>query len=260
MNNTLSVRSCSAYEHLEPPAGSKEYARGLDLLQPAADRLNALLGPNPPLDTADVVRIASMCGFDTTLRADTGWSKWCRVLSRDEWEAAGYLADMARWYRVGEGSAFGHIMGAGWVNELLARLRDRVPEDTTTVNRTLDGNPRTFPRGGNRLFVDFTHDNEMVEIMTALGVRKLRTKLPTSHIPTDEHTRNRFVLADLVPFGARWAVERVVCTMSEEDEERQGEPEGEQLHHSYAYPTKLRRPHRPKQPAKDRTYVRVLIK
>lgn len=118
-------------------------------------------------------------------------------------------------------------MGAGYVNELLARLFDRAPQDSTTTNRTLDGSAETFPRGGSRLFVvscsairvtdiqDFSHDNEMVEILSALGVLKMHRKLPTTYLPEKKH----FVLSHLVPFGARWAFERVRCGLSHHENE-----------------------------------------
>lgn len=58
---------------------------------------------------------------------------------------------------------FGKIMGAGYVNELLARLQDKHPHDHTTTNRTLDADPATFPPGGQRVFVvsadSLAHDN-----------------------------------------------------------------------------------------------------
>jgi hypothetical protein len=44
-------------------------------------------------------------------------------------------------------------MGAGWVNELIARLTDSAPEDATSTNRTLDQNNATFPQGGGRFFI-----------------------------------------------------------------------------------------------------------
>lgn len=45
---------------------------------------------------------------------------------------------------------------------------------------------------------DFTHDNEMIEIITALGLRP--------------HADGLWVTAELIPFGARWAFERVRCS------------------------------------------------
>ncbi|BEJ10770.1 hypothetical protein CspHIS471_0101920 [Cutaneotrichosporon sp. HIS471] len=92
---------------------------------------------------------------------------------------------------------------AGWVNELVARLTDSAVVDGTCTNRTLDANPATFPLG-QRLFIDFTHDNEMVAIQAALGINR-RVPIQGS-VPLRE-----WVLSEIVPFGARWRFERVVC-------------------------------------------------
>lgn len=54
---------------------------------------------------------------------------------------------------------------------------------------------------------DFSHDNEMVEILTAMGVLRMDQKLPVTRVPDHK----RFILSELVPFGARWAFERVRC-------------------------------------------------
>ena len=55
----------------------------------------------------------------------------------------------------------------------------------------------------------------MVEILTALGVLTMDRKLPTTHVPK----RKQFVLSELVPFGARWAFERVRCGLSRREDE-----------------------------------------
>lgn len=52
----------------------------------------------------------------------------------------------------------------------------------------------------------------MIEIMTAMGMRKIRVKLPTDHVPLpDSRERERLRLCELIPFGARWVFERVKC-------------------------------------------------
>jgi hypothetical protein len=89
-------------------------------------------------------------------------------------------------------------MGAGWVNELIARLTDTPVSDETCTNRTLDSNEETFPQGGKRFFVvcevymrfaswrpadqsqDFSHDNEMIEIMTVINI--IGVSLHAQHI------------------------------------------------------------------------------
>lgn len=72
---------------------------------------------------------------------------------------------------------------SGWIRELIGRLTDSEPQSGPTINSTLDTDPATFPRGGKRVFAvsylpqvltiradeqDFTHDNEMIQILTAM--------------------------------------------------------------------------------------------
>lgn len=57
----------------------------------------------------------------------------------------------------------------------------------------------------------------MIEILTAMGIRKMRRKLPIRHLPDDER---RFILSELIPFGARWAVERIECDESDHDHQQ----------------------------------------
>lgn len=165
-NNTLSVHNCRGFMSADPPLGTVEKEALLPILKHAARRLNGILQPQPPLTPLDIVHIGHMCGYDSAASHRwSGWSHWCNMLNRAEWEAVGHIADAERWYSVGEGSVsldygsrssqqlYGKTMGAGYVNELLARLFDRVPQDSTTTNRTLDDKAETFPRGGHRLFV-----------------------------------------------------------------------------------------------------------
>ncbi|GMK56767.1 hypothetical protein CspeluHIS016_0306070 [Cutaneotrichosporon spelunceum] len=190
VNNTLCVHNCAA--QTSAPA-APEIASVMHLLSPAARRLSGLL--EIELTETDIPNIAGMCGYDT---ARVGkWSAWCSLLNATEWEAVGYVSEVARWYGFGGASA-------GWVNELVARLNDSLVVDGTCTNRTLDADPATFPLG-KRLFLDFTHDNEMVAIQAALGISR--------HMPTSVSTvpHREWVLSSVVPFGARWRFERVVC-------------------------------------------------
>ncbi|BEJ03050.1 hypothetical protein CcaverHIS641_0102250 [Cutaneotrichosporon cavernicola] len=195
VNNTLCVHSCPAQRSSH--SGETQVSEVIHLLGPAAARLSSLW--NVQLEPEDIPNIAGMCGFDS---ARTGrWSSWCSLLTTDEWEAVGYVGEVGRWYAFGGGSA-------GWVNELVARLTDSAVVDGTCTNRTLDANPATFPLG-QRLFIDFTHDNEMVAIQAALGIN--RRVLVQGSVPPRE-----WVLSEIVPFGARWRdrvmpVERPEC-------------------------------------------------
>ncbi|ORY34332.1 histidine phosphatase superfamily [Naematelia encephala] len=211
-NNTLAVHNCPAYENAEPSPGLAEQTSLYPLLDHTLDRLNAILHPLPALTHSDLLCLADMCPYDSQ-RVDedwTGWSKWCGIFDRAEWEILGHAKDVKRYYEVGEGSLYGKTMGAGWINELLARLTDKEVRDETTVNKTLDGDEATFPRGGMRMAVDFTHDNEMIEILTAMNVIPQHRPLPTDSVP-DKRT---YQTSYLIPFGSRIIVERIGCRLA----------------------------------------------
>ncbi|WVR03471.1 hypothetical protein IAU60_000462 [Kwoniella sp. DSM 27419] len=208
-NNTLSVHACPAFNALDPTPGNVARSELSQALIPTVDRLNKALRPQPPLELDDLLCLADMCGYDSqALGVDwKGWSKWCGVFNAREWEILGHGKDLSRYYDVGQGSEYGPTMGAGYVNELLARLTDSEVSDSTITNRTLDADEHTFPRGGKRLFVDFGHDNEMLEVLAAMGLKSQRRLLPTDSVPA----KRTFVLAETVPFGGKITFERVSC-------------------------------------------------
>ena len=78
--------------------------------------------------------------------------------------------DLAFWY----GSAFGaptaHAQGAGWIQELIARLEHKpITEHRFSTNATLDDNPITFPLNQS-LYVDATHE---VVVLNSLYSRSI---------------------------------------------------------------------------------------
>lgn len=106
------------------------------------------------------------------------------------------------------GNELGPVQGIGYVNELLARLTKTPVRDATSTNHTLDANPATFPldRG---LYVDFSHDNQMIPIMAALGILQQRQRDAMS--PTRLDTRRTWVASQMVPFASRVVVEKLSC-------------------------------------------------
>jgi hypothetical protein len=96
------------------------------------------------------------------------------------------------------------------VNELLARLTGQPVEDHTQTNRTLDASPETFPLD-RILYADFSHDNEMVSIYSALGLFKQHL-LPDQKLdPTSPSSQRTWITSNLVPFSARMMVEKLEC-------------------------------------------------
>lgn len=96
------------------------------------------------------------------------------------------------------------------MNELLARLTGLPVQDHTQTNRTLDASPETFPLNRN-FYADFSHDNEMVSIYSALGLFR-QYRLPEQKLdPTNPSQLRTWVTSNLVPFSARMVVEKLQC-------------------------------------------------
>ena len=108
------------------------------------------------------------------------------------------------------GGNLGRVQGVGYVNELLARLTGQPVQDHTQTNRTLDASPETFPLD-RILYADFSHDNEMVSIYSALGLFKQHL-LPDQKLdPTGPSSQRTWITSNLVPFSARMMVEKLEC-------------------------------------------------
>jgi hypothetical protein len=98
------------------------------------------------------------------------------------------------------------VQGVGYVNELLARLTGTPVNDTTQTNRTLDSSPTTFPLH-RALYADFSHDNQIVAILAALGLFAPSSPLE----PARPDPARRYVASRLVPFSGRVVTERLAC-------------------------------------------------
>jgi hypothetical protein len=97
----------------------------------------------------------------------------------------------------------------GFVNELLARLTRTAVRDGTSTNRTLDGDRGTFPLD-RALYADFSHDNDMMGVLGALGVYDGVAMLGNDTRQEPEGSGG-FAAAWAVPFGARVYVEKMRC-------------------------------------------------
>ena len=99
------------------------------------------------------------------------------------------------------------MQGVGYINELLARLTETPVRDNTQTNRTLDSSPVTFPLDRS-IYADFSHDNEMIAIYTAMGL----FKQPGLLDPRDPDRKRTWIISQMVPFSGRMVVERLSCT------------------------------------------------
>lgn len=202
-NNTLGWQFC--------PNNGESYILGYDLttdfidsyLANATDRFNALLEGNLTLTTSDVMSMQSICAYETN---SFGSSKFCPLFTQQEWEGYEYAQDYL-WYASNSFSnPTGRAMGVGWVVEFYQRLTNTPydPATQTSENSTINSNPTFFPTDQS-LYFDFTHDSDLISIVTALGLNQFRSNF------TGDGARQPFVLSHVTPFGAFLNFEVIEC-------------------------------------------------
>ncbi|KAK4178174.1 putative 3-phytase A precursor [Triangularia setosa] len=212
LNNTLSHGLCDAFERGGKYAEVGDSAQAIYLSTfgtPIAARINANL-PGVNLTNEDIISLMDLCPF-TTIASPTGvLSPFCGLFTEEEWMFYDYYESLGKYYGYGPGNPLGPTQGVGWVNELIARLTKKPVEDHTTTNSTLDENPETFPLD-RKLYADFSHDNDMMGILGALGV--YNDVEPLSNTTRQEpEEAGGFSAAWTVAFGARVYVEKMVCS------------------------------------------------
>ena len=89
-------------------------------------------------------------------------------------------------------------------------MTDSRVRDQTSTNHTLDNNKATFPLG-RKLYADFSHDNDMTGILSAVGLYNHTARFPNTTIVEAEHAGG-YSAAWTVPFAARVYFEKMQCS------------------------------------------------
>ncbi|KAF5984719.1 3-phytase A [Fusarium coicis] len=204
INNTLSHGTCSSFEdNDEIGDNSAQTAWGNKFLPSIRDRLNRNLH-KAKLSLQETIYLMDLCPFNTVNTPDgIGQSRFCDLFSTEDWRSYDYYMTLGKYYEYGNGNTMGPTQGVGYVNELVSRLTRKPVNDHTTTNRTLDANPETFPLD-RALYADFSHDNTMVSIFSAMGLYNSTSKLPKHHIVPAIRAHG-YSSAWVVPFAARIA-------------------------------------------------------
>ncbi|KAF9445834.1 phosphoglycerate mutase-like protein [Macrolepiota fuliginosa MF-IS2] len=215
-NNTLEDKSCPNVGH---PLGQVQEWQSR-YAQPIADRLNIAAQGMPENVTAEGAQaLIALCALETL--AVEEYSPFCDLFSKEEFEGFEYSMDLDKFYFTGHGSPLGPVQGVGYVNELLARLTDQPVQDHTQTNQTLDSNPDTFPLGRG-IYADFSHDNLIVAVISAMGLfNGYQTKHTSSAgglDPTRQDKSRVWFLSRIVPFSGRMVVERMECGLQLNDD------------------------------------------
>ena len=204
-NNTLDHSQCSAFESSasRTAAAAVPHAFLAEFVPPIRSRLNNdLQGAN--FSITDVIYMMDLCPFTTLASSDDiDLSSFCGLFTKDEWASYNHFQTLQKYYEFGPGAYLGPTQGVGWVSELIARLTSSSVEDHTNVNHTLDDNPKTFPVD-RTLYADFSHDNDMTSIFSALGLWNSTIGL------------EGFEAGETVPFSARAWIEKLTCGSQQE--------------------------------------------
>ncbi|CAF3860724.1 unnamed protein product, partial [Rotaria sp. Silwood1] len=148
-------------------------------------RLSNYLDPKFNLTIMDVYAMQTICPYEVAYQ---GSSDFCRLFTEQEWIDFDYALSLRFYGNRSFGNPTGRVHDIGYVQELLARLQNQyIYVGNISVNSTLDNNPTTFPLG-QPFYLDMTHDNIMVGVLSALGLNYFKgspTGLPynITHAP-----------------------------------------------------------------------------
>lgn len=151
------------------------------------------------LTISDIYDLQSLCPYETVA---LGYSAFCPLFTYPEWQGYEYSIDLSFSGNNAFQSPTGRAVGIGWVQELRSRLQNRyLRKQGGSANLTLDTMPETFPLDQS-LYLDFSHDTNIMSILTAMGLTQFNAVLPTDHMVEHE-----LVVSHLEPFGARLDIE-----------------------------------------------------
>ncbi|KAK4142409.1 histidine phosphatase superfamily [Dichotomopilus funicola] len=209
-NNSLSHGLCTVFEDTHSGLGDAAQADFLSTFVPAiAARFNTKM-PGTNITESDVIHLMDLCPFETVASPSADpLAPFCQLFSAEEWRGYDYFQTLGKWYGYGPGGPLGPTQGVGFVNELLARLTGQPVRDGTSTNRTLDADEKTFPLG-RALYADFSHDNDMMGVLGALGVYDGVKWLDNSTRQEPEEIGG-FAASWAVPFASRIYVEKMRC-------------------------------------------------
>ncbi|KAF2206081.1 3-phytase A precursor [Delitschia confertaspora ATCC 74209] len=166
----------------------------------AHSRIKGMISGDLEWTLEDTYNSQALCAYETVA---LGFSHWCGLFTYEEWEGFEYSLDIGFSAGVGFQSPVGRATGIGYVAEVLARMQHHlITTPEFQINTTLTNNTITFPTH-QALNLDFSHDSNIIAILTAYGLTQFADSLPLTHIPTNRS----FILSHLEPFAGRLDIE-----------------------------------------------------
>ncbi|KAK5053047.1 hypothetical protein LTR84_002021 [Exophiala bonariae] len=167
-------------------------------LPPIVTRLNALLKGNLNLTTSDVSNFPYLCGFESQILRRI--SPFCAVFTEQETLQYEYRQDLRYWYGTGPGA----YKNASVQLPLLQGVVDLLSSGPkTSVAGSTNGNNKLGP-----LTVAFTHDNQINELASILGIFDQQKALSSM----SRDSNRIYVSSRINPMRGTVAFERLNCS------------------------------------------------
>ncbi|ESZ92929.1 acid phosphatase-like protein [Sclerotinia borealis F-4128] len=217
-NNTLDHGLCTSFEDgFDSTIGDSAQATWASIFTPnITSRLNKNL-PGANLTNTDTLYFMDLCPFNTVASPTGTLSPFCNIFTAADWKAYDYYQSLGKYYGYSWGNPLGPTQGIGFTNELIARLTNNPIHDHTSTNHTLDDDPATFPIDASiKLYADFSHDNDMTAIFSALGLYNSTHALSNTTRENTSQTKG-YSASWSVPFAARMYVEKMTCAGESEE-------------------------------------------
>ncbi len=166
----------------------------------ATQRLHTQASSQFDWTIADSYEAQSLCAYETVA---LGYSPFCGLFDYEEWRGYEYSIDLNFAGDNAFQSPTGRAIGIGYVEEIRNRLEKHlITEPTAQINITLDSSEETFPLHQS-LYLDFSHDTNIMGVLTAFGLTQFAEVLPATHIKEDR----QLIVSHLEPFAARLDME-----------------------------------------------------
>ncbi|EFY97843.1 histidine phosphatase superfamily (branch 2) [Metarhizium robertsii] len=179
-------------------------------LRSALRRLQAYAPRGFTFDYQDLYAMQMTCAYEYSF---IGMSDFCSLFTMEDWHGFENVLDLQYYYLYSYGNPTGRAQGIGYLQELMARIRHQfITSSNSSVNATLDDNPTTFPLG-QQIYADFSHDDIIISVLTAMSLDYLKDAPTTSKFPPSSD--NHFTLSRLTPFGANLITEVIGCGASD---------------------------------------------
>ncbi|WWD01020.1 hypothetical protein V866_007958 [Kwoniella sp. B9012] len=155
--------------------------------------------------STDIIAMLQLCSYETDA---LGYSAFCKLFTKEDFENYEYYYDISFYYNNGAGSPVAAAQGKGFLSEFVARFTQTPnPAADNSINSTLDNNPTYFPLNQS-IYADATHEVILLDTFTALNLSALFTSGP---LPTDKRTRSTFKASQVVPFATHLVIQVLEC-------------------------------------------------